>query len=73
MASALAGLMGLPEQTKVVAGAVGILAGVGLIATMTFAGIESAVAQILLGVVGVIAAVVGTLLLGTSEDRDQIV
>jgi hypothetical protein len=70
MSSALAGMS---EQQKVVFGAVGIVVGAVLLGVMTFTSLTAGVADIVVGVVGVAFAVAGTLLLGTSENRDQIV
>ncbi|MFB6117853.1 hypothetical protein [Halosegnis sp.] len=63
----------LSERQKVLGGAVGILAGTVLIGFMTFGNVPSIAMQVVLGVVGVLFAVVGTLLLGTSEQREQTV
>lgn len=74
MAGGLVGTFaGLTEQQKITVGALGILLGVVMIAAMTFAGVSSMGAQIALGFAGVLLAVAGTVLLGTSEPREQIV
>ena len=63
----------LSEQQKVLGGAVGILVGTVLIAVMTFGGVSSLAGKVLFGFVGVLFAVTGTLLLGTSGQREQTV
>jgi hypothetical protein len=70
MSSALAGLS---EQQKIVFGVVGIVVGAGLLAVMTFTSFTSGLTDAIVGIIGVAFAIVGTLLLGTSETRDQIV
>lgn len=66
-------LSGMSEQQKVVFGAVGIVLGAVLLAVMTFTSLTSGLIDAVVGVVGVAFAVAGTLLLGTSETRDQVV
>lgn len=74
MAGALASVYGsLTEQQKIVTGGISIVLGVVMLAAMAFAGLASAPTELGLGVVGVAFAVVGTLLLGTSEEREQVV
>jgi len=74
MAGVLASVFAsMTEQQKIFAGGVSIVLGIVMLAAITFAGITSAPTQMGLGVVGVVFAVVGTLLLGASEERDQIV
>lgn len=74
MAGALASVFAsLTEQQKIVAGGIAIVLGVVMLTAMAFAGITSATTQIGLGVVGVACAVVGTILLGASEEREQLV
>lgn len=63
----------MSEQQKMLTGGVGIVLGVVLIGLLTFWGVGSETVKIALGVAGVLATVVGTVLFGTSEDREQIV
>ena len=48
-------------------GAVALLVGIALIMALGFATVPSDLLEILIGVLGVIVTVVGTLLVGTSE------
>lgn len=73
MASAFAGVAAMSEQSKMLTGAIGIVIGVVLIGLMTFGDVGSETVKVALGVVGVLATVVGTVLFGISEDREQIV
>lgn len=73
MASAFAGIAAMSEQQKMLTGAIGIVLGVSLIALMAFGGVGSQSVKIALGVAGVLATVVGTVLFGISEDREQLV
>lgn len=74
MAGAITSVYGsLTEQQKILAGGVSLVLGIVMLAALAFAGVTSTPTQVGLGVVGVACAVVGTLLLGTSEERDQIV
>lgn len=73
MARAFAGIAAMSEQQKMLTGGVGIVLGVVLIGLLTFWGVGSETVKIALGVAGVLATVVGTVLFGTSEDREQIV
>lgn len=73
MARASAGVAAMSERQKMLAGAVGILVGIGLIGLMAFGGVGTGAIKPALGVAGVLATVAGTVLFGVSEDREQIV
>lgn len=66
-------LADLSERQKMVFGVVGIIIGALLLAVMTFTSLTSGLTDAIVGLIGVIFAVAGTLLLGTSETRDQVV
>ncbi len=57
----------LGEKEKVGGGAVLLVAGVLILALLTFAGVGSRALQIVLGTVGVITVVIGVLSIGISE------
>lgn len=62
------------EQQKIIFGAVGLLAGIGLLALLTIIGISSPLVEVAVGIIGVFTIVLGTLLLGTSDQsNDQTV
>lgn len=63
----------LTERQKIRGGVVGLLAGVALIGLLAFAGVTSTPMLVALSLLGVFTMVVGTLLLGTSDEGEQTV
>ena len=63
----------LSERQKLVSGAVVVALGVALIAVMSFGEIGTESTKIVLGLFGALFVIVGTLLVGTSEDREHAV
>lgn len=63
----------LDDRQKVWVGAVGFVFGVACIGILGFVPLESDVVKFLVAVVGVLAIVAGTLLLGSSDAGDRVV
>jgi len=63
----------LSERQKLVSGAVVVALGVALIAVMSFGEIGTESMKIVLGLFGALFVIVGTLLVGTSENREHAV
>jgi hypothetical protein len=67
MSQAANAFKSLSGDQRVQYGSVALVIGIVLIGILGFATVPSQVLQIVIGIVGVIVMVVGTLLLGTSE------
>ncbi|MFC6938370.1 hypothetical protein ACFQE8_00140 [Salinirubellus sp. GCM10025818] len=67
MSQALNAFKSLSRDQRVRFGSVALVVGIVLIGILGFATVPSEVLRIVIGIVGVIVIVVGTLLLGTSE------
>ncbi len=63
----------LSESQKLFGGAVIVALGVVFIALMSFGEIGAESVKIVLGIAGAICVIVGTLLVGTSENREHAV
>jgi hypothetical protein len=63
----------LSESQKLFGGAVIVALGVALIAVMSFGAFGTELLKIPLGIAGALCIIVGTLLVGTSEDREHAV
>ncbi|MDZ7745424.1 MAG: hypothetical protein U5K28_02460 [Halobacteriales archaeon] len=63
----------LSENQKLFSGAVVLALGMVLIGLMAFSALATELLKPILGVLGALCIIVGTLLVGTSEDRDHAV
>jgi len=67
MSQAVSAAKELDPAQKTRLGAGGMFIGIGLIGSLTFAPVDSAVLEVILGAIGVAILVVGVLLVGTSS------
>jgi hypothetical protein len=67
MSQAVSAAKELDPAQKTRLGTGGMVIGIALIASLTFAPVESTVLQVILGAIGVAILVVGVLLVGTSR------
>ena len=67
MSQAVSAAKELDPAQKTRLGTGGMLIGIALIASLTFAPVDSAVLEIIVGAIGVAILVVGVLLVGTSR------